>query len=142
MRRVIQLIPGNGWKGVYAMRSVDGKPRLWRAPLVCFGLVEHVDELPGITDEYWSIDGFRQATGYKGELVKAEGVSIAGCAASGDDISPVSAGNFLGYESPEDNDDEGWNELWYDWDSQEKNRVADLEGHDEDGGAPIYVSSN
>lgn len=102
---ILQIIPGAGWKAVYALESADGvTPNIFRKPVVCFALEEYTDEFmePGEKDQ-----------------------RIVGLTAGDDIMAADLAPNFLGYEKPNKYEkwDEHWN-LWYEYEIKPKKAKA------------------
>lgn len=44
MRRIVQIIPAEGWYAVVARRRASGEPLLEQQPLACWALIEDEDE--------------------------------------------------------------------------------------------------
>jgi len=94
---ILQIMPANGWKAVYALESEDDEPSIFRKPLTCFALIEQLYDNPyGGRDLGRAVEGF--------DACPDGGVSTV-----------ENVGNFLGYEAPGENDDEVFAEAWEYW---------------------------
>lgn len=92
-RDILQMIPANGWKAVYAWES-EGEPYLFRKPLVCFVLGKFIDP-------------YLMQPGEEGQILEGY--------VGGEDIGPADTDNLLGYEGPGEENDEEWADHLESW---------------------------